>query len=71
MTVSGPPALPYITFAGDTDLAQMRAFCREMIARGVYLHPHHNWFLCAAHTEEDIEFLLEKAGTAFGVLGSG
>lgn len=71
VTVSGPLALPYITFAGNEDLAQMRAFCREMIARGVFLHPHHNWFLCAAHTEEDIEFVLEMGDEAFGMLGSG
>jgi glutamate-1-semialdehyde 2,1-aminomutase len=71
VTVSGPPALPYMTFEGDEDLARMRAFCREMMARGVFLHPHHNWFLCAAHSGEDIAFVLEMADEAFGVLGSG
>ena len=70
VTVSGPPALPYLTIAGDEDLSLMRAFCREMVARGVYLHPHHNWFLCAAHTEGDVDWLLEMAGEAFGQVGS-
>jgi glutamate-1-semialdehyde 2,1-aminomutase len=36
-----------------------------MIAQGIFLHPHHNWFLCAAHTKDDIDEVLEKAGLAF------
>jgi glutamate-1-semialdehyde 2,1-aminomutase len=36
-----------------------------MIARGIFLHPYHNWFLCAAHTMEDIDYVLETAGIAF------
>jgi glutamate-1-semialdehyde 2,1-aminomutase len=69
VTVSGPPALPYMTFDDDgQDLHLMQAFCREMIARGVFLHPFHNWFLCAAHTEADIDELLEAADAAFGVV---
>jgi glutamate-1-semialdehyde 2,1-aminomutase len=68
VTVSGPPALPYMTFDDDgEDLPLMQAFCREMIARGVFLHPFHNWFLCAAHTEADIDEVLEAAGAAFGL----
>jgi glutamate-1-semialdehyde 2,1-aminomutase len=66
VTVSGPPALPYMTFDGDgEELHLMQAFCREMIARGVFLHPYHNWFLCAAHTESDIDEVLEAADAAF------
>lgn len=65
VTVSGPPALPYMTFDDDPDLYHMQVFCREMIARGVFLHPHHNWFICAAHTEADIDYALEMADVAF------
>jgi glutamate-1-semialdehyde 2,1-aminomutase len=65
VTVSGPPALPYMTFDDDPDLYHIQVFCREMIARGVFLHPHHNWFLCAAHTEADIDYALEMADVAF------
>ena len=69
VTVSGPPALPYMTFADDDeDLHLMQAFCREMIARGVFLHPYHNWFLCAAHTESDIDEVLEAADSAFRLI---
>jgi len=47
------------------DLQHIQVFCREMIARGVFLHPYHNWFLCAAHTMEGIDYVLETAGIAF------
>jgi glutamate-1-semialdehyde 2,1-aminomutase len=65
VTVSGPPALPYMTFDDDPDLYHIQAFCRRMISRGVFLHPHHNWFICAAHTDEDIDFTLEMADAVF------
>ena len=35
------------------------------IAHGVYLHPHHNWFLSAAHTEADVGRVLEVTEEAF------
>ena len=65
VTVSGPPALPYMTFDDDPDLYHIQVFCREMIARGIFLHPHHNWFICAAHTEADIDCALETASDVF------
>ena len=71
VTVSGPPALPYMIFDDGQDLHLMEVFCREMIVRGVFLHPHHNWFLCAAHTGDDIDHVLEMADEAFGLIRSG
>lgn len=71
VTISGPPALPYMTFEDDVDLTRIQAFCREMIARGVFLHPYHNWFLCAAHTDADIDHVLEVACTAFELTAEG
>jgi glutamate-1-semialdehyde 2,1-aminomutase len=68
VTVSGPPALPYMTFDEDKEgLALSQVFCREMIRRGIFLHPYHNWFLCAAHTEADIDHILDAANAAFKV----
>ncbi len=67
VTISGPPALPYMTFDNDPDLYHMQVFCREMIGRGIFLHPHHNWFICAAHTDEDIDMAVSMADEAFGV----
>jgi glutamate-1-semialdehyde 2,1-aminomutase len=57
-----------MTFDDDgEDLLLMQSFCREMIARSVFLHPYHNWFLCAAHTDQDIDCTLEAAEEAFKV----
>jgi glutamate-1-semialdehyde 2,1-aminomutase len=66
VTVSGPPALPYMTFDDDDDdLRLSQVFCREMIAQGVFLHPYHNWFLCAAHTKADVDHALDAADVSF------
>jgi glutamate-1-semialdehyde 2,1-aminomutase len=65
VTASGPAALPYLTFDDDPDLYHIQAFCRHMISRGIFLHPHHNWFICAAHTDEDIDYTLETADEVF------
>lgn len=67
VTISGPPAIPYMTFDDHPDLYHMQIFAREMIDRGVFIHPHHNWFICAAHTDADIDYTLEMADTAFKV----
>ena len=66
---SGPPALPFLTFAADAGkFARSRQFCAECCARGVYFHPHHNWFLSAAHTEEDLRRTLEATDAAFAAV---
>ena len=47
-------------------------FCwsSEMLKRGVYVHPWHNMFLCAAMTEQDIDGALDAADGAFAALKS-
>jgi glutamate-1-semialdehyde 2,1-aminomutase len=52
----------------EEDLRLSQIFCREMIARGVFMHPYHNWFLCAAHTEADIDHALDMADAAFELI---
>ena len=34
----------------------------------MYLHPVHNWFLSAAHTDDDIDLALERTDDAFAEL---
>jgi len=65
--VSGPPAMPYLTFAEDPTFEKSRFFCGEAAKRGIFLHPHHNWFICAALTETDLLQTLEVAETCFGL----
>jgi len=39
-----------------------------MLERGVYVHPWHNMFMCAAMTEADIDAALDAAEAAFADL---
>ena len=68
MISSGPPALPLLTFANDASLRRQQRFCIEATARGAFLHPHHNWFVSAAHTDADVAETLRIADEAFAVL---
>ena len=70
--VSGPPAMPFLTFEGEQPHARPLAerWCAEMAARGVWLHPHHNWYLCASHTHSDIDATLAAAAEAFEAVAS-
>ena len=68
---SGPPALPFMSFVADEGgFQRSRKFCAACCQRGVYLHPVHNWFLSAAHTEADIQRTLEVTDEAFGEVTS-
>ena len=61
LTITGLPAMPFVRFANETDFHRSQLFCAEATSRGVYFHPHHNWFLSAAHTKADIEESLVRS----------
>ena len=42
-----------------------RAFCAAVVDHGVIVHPRHNWFVSAAHTDRDIERVLEATACGF------
>jgi glutamate-1-semialdehyde 2,1-aminomutase len=65
---SGPPAVPFLTFVEDASSRRQQRFCAEVALRGAFLHPHHNWFISAAHGPEDVRQTLAMADEAFGVL---
>ncbi|TXL69532.1 aspartate aminotransferase family protein [Vineibacter terrae] len=67
---SGPPQMPTLLFDNDPDCAKGDRFTVEALKRGVYLHPRHNMFLSAAHTEADIDFALEATKEAFAALAA-
>jgi glutamate-1-semialdehyde 2,1-aminomutase len=71
VVTSGPPTLPFMSFRDDPGQSLNRPFCAAAAERGVYLHPHHNWFVSAAHTEADIDRTLEVADQAFAVVARG
>lgn len=61
---TGPVQMPQILFADDPDFRIGYAWAEEMLARGVYMHPWHNMFLCAAMTEADIDLAIEAAAAS-------
>ena len=63
--VSGPPACPFLTFRGERGFFSNQKFAVECLRRGVFLHPHHNWFVSAALTLSDIDRIVEVADAAF------
>jgi glutamate-1-semialdehyde 2,1-aminomutase len=65
---TGPVTMPLFLFEDDPDLRKGFCFSSAMLERGVYVHPWHNMFLCAAMTEGDIDDLLNAAEGAFGAL---
>ena len=66
--MTGPPAMPFPWFEEDENLYLLQEFCSHCCKQGVFFHPHHNWFLCAAHTESDIAQATEAASRAFAML---
>lgn len=62
---SGPPAIPFLTFADDPEFERSRRFAAACAAHGVYLHPHHNWFLSAAIGERETARVLDATEEAF------
>jgi glutamate-1-semialdehyde 2,1-aminomutase len=68
ITQSGPPAIPFLTFDNDQAFERSRLWAGECARRGVFLAPFHNWFLCAAHGEADIDEALVATEGAFKVV---
>lgn len=62
---TGPVQMPQILFEEDPDFRKGFAFVAAMLERGIYMHPWHNMFLCAAMTEADIEQTVQAAREAF------
>ena len=60
--------MPLFLFDEDKDLAKGFAWSAAMLERGVYVHPWHNMFLCAAMDEADIGFALDAAEASFAKL---
>ena len=60
--------MPLILIEGDETWEQTNFFVAEAVQRGVYLHPWHNMFVCAAHTGDDIAEALQRTDGAFAAL---
>lgn len=65
---TGPVTMPLFLFDDDPDLRKGFFWSSEMLRRGVYVHPWHNMFLCAAMSVGDIDQALDAAEAAFKAL---
>jgi len=65
---TGPPVMPYLTFAGDTGHELAGVFAAQALRGGAYLHPRHNWFVSAAMTGDDLALVLEATDQAFAAV---
>lgn len=65
---TGPVQMPQILFEDDPDFRRGFCWTAEAVKRGIYLHPFHNMFVCAAHTQDDVRHTLEVTDEAFEVL---
>ncbi len=64
LRASGPAAMPYVRVADDPGFQKTQDLCAAAAREGVYIHPHHNWFLGLAHTDEEIDEALARIGRA-------
>jgi len=65
---TGPPVMPYLTFAGDRDHELAGVFAAQALRGGAYLHPRHNWFVSAAMTGDDLALVLDATDQAFAAV---
>ena len=66
--VSGMPSLFYLRIADDPSMGLHQEWIAECVLRGVYLTNHHNHFINAALSDEDIAQTLAVAEEAFDVV---
>ena len=66
--VTGAVSLPYLRIADDESLVLHQEWVAECVKRGVYFTNHHNHFLNAALSDQDIAETVEIAEEAFAVL---
>lgn len=70
LVVSGEPALFYLRIANDDSLMLHQEWVAECVSRGLFLTSHHNHFLNAALTDQDIALAVDIADDAFSVVAA-
>lgn len=68
LIASGAPALFYLRIANDDSLVLHQEWVAECVARGVFFTSHHNHFINAALSDDDIKLTLEIADEAFKIV---
>jgi len=67
---TGPAQMPLILFDDDQDLEKGYLFTTTALQHGVYLHPWHNMFLSAAHSDDDIDRALEATDAGLAAVAN-
>lgn len=70
LVVSGEPALFYLRIANDDTLMLHQEWIAECVSRGLFLASHHNHFINASLTDEDIALAVDIAEDAFSVVAA-
>lgn len=68
LNVSGIPSLFYLRIANDSNFVLHQEWIAECVKRGVFFTCHHNHFINAALSDEDIAETIEIADEAFMVV---
>lgn len=70
LTVTGIAPMSFITFDKVDDKYKQRRkqFFTECIRRGLFIQPYHHGYICARHTDEDINKALEIVEEAIQVI---
>lgn len=68
LVVSGAPSLFYLRLADDNSLMLHQRWVAECVKRGIFLTSHHNHFINAALTMDDISRSVDIAEDAFNTL---
>lgn len=61
----GHPSSPYLRVDDEPPGFTVR-LAEDCSRHGAVIHPAHQWFISAAHTEADIDLLLEAVSTSVG-----
>ncbi|HEX4742109.1 MAG TPA: aminotransferase class III-fold pyridoxal phosphate-dependent enzyme [Caulobacteraceae bacterium] len=65
---TGPAQTPLIMFDDDPGYSKGYLWNAALLKRGVYFHPWHNMFMCAALTEADVDNTIDRADDAFAMV---
>ena len=68
LRVTGVPSLFYLRIADDPTLMLHQEWIAECVKRGIFFTNHHNHFINASLTDEDIKETVEIADEAFSVV---
>ncbi len=54
LKATGVPSMPYLRTEHELGIALHQALCGECVRRGLFITSHHNLFLSAVHSDEDL-----------------